>query len=259
MAKKAAKQAPHLRVRIDPKLIARLERATEANGSTLTGEIVARLAESFDAADKIALIREQLDELRLRNDESQKELEADKQRFDEESRQHRRLIEEYRDKYRVEIKELQSQLTHMETAVDMVDMLLSNEASSALVRRIVGVLAASPDWTANAKSTKEMALKIDRLVQATPHVAAWEGRPLTGRVSATLGGNVSAPQTLTVSATLPAAHSARATSFSAGDGTVDSNEGEKNEGSHTRTSSWTLGHHSGPAGSRDWRAQTQMA
>jgi hypothetical protein len=54
MAKKAVKESPHLRVRLDPKLVARLERAREANGNTLTGEIATRLDESFRGDDKIA-------------------------------------------------------------------------------------------------------------------------------------------------------------------------------------------------------------
>jgi hypothetical protein len=58
----------------------------------------------------------------------------------------------------------------------MVDALLGNEASSALLRRIVGMLAASPEWSSNPEATKEMALKIDHLVQAAPHLAAWELR-----------------------------------------------------------------------------------
>jgi hypothetical protein len=62
MAKKVVKQAPHLRIRLDPKLIARLEKAREINGNTLTGEIVARLEESFSTEDKLALQKESLRE-----------------------------------------------------------------------------------------------------------------------------------------------------------------------------------------------------
>jgi hypothetical protein len=45
------KQPPHLRVRIPTTLLARLEKAREKNGRTLTGEIVHRLAESFRKDD----------------------------------------------------------------------------------------------------------------------------------------------------------------------------------------------------------------
>jgi hypothetical protein len=61
MAKKITKQPPHLRIRIEPKLIARLEKARQANGKTLTGEIADRLEESFDTEDKIALVKEPLE------------------------------------------------------------------------------------------------------------------------------------------------------------------------------------------------------
>jgi hypothetical protein len=48
-AKKA--EAPHLRIRIEPKLLTRLEKAREKNARTLTGEIVARLEASFQRED----------------------------------------------------------------------------------------------------------------------------------------------------------------------------------------------------------------
>jgi hypothetical protein len=64
MVKKTVKQPPHLRVRIHPKLITRLEKAREANGNTLTGEIVSRLEASFETEDKLALIQEQHQEVR---------------------------------------------------------------------------------------------------------------------------------------------------------------------------------------------------
>ena len=45
---KKTKEAPHLRVRLDPIRIAKLEKSAEKNGLTLTGEIVRRLDASFD-------------------------------------------------------------------------------------------------------------------------------------------------------------------------------------------------------------------
>lgn len=42
---------PHLRVRIEPRLLARLEKSREKNGRTLTGEIVERLEQSFRRDD----------------------------------------------------------------------------------------------------------------------------------------------------------------------------------------------------------------
>src|SRR5258706_11423872 len=51
-------ETPHLRVRIEPKLLARLEKSREKNGRTLTGEIVARLEKSFRTDDDIAKLEE---------------------------------------------------------------------------------------------------------------------------------------------------------------------------------------------------------
>jgi hypothetical protein len=49
-----AKDTPHLRLRVDPSLLARLEKAAEKNGRTLTGEINHRLGESFKKDDLMA-------------------------------------------------------------------------------------------------------------------------------------------------------------------------------------------------------------
>jgi hypothetical protein len=51
MARKP-KETSHLRIRIEPKLLARLENAREKSGSTLTGEIVTRLEQSFRQQDE---------------------------------------------------------------------------------------------------------------------------------------------------------------------------------------------------------------
>jgi Arc-like DNA binding domain len=62
MAKKT-KEAPHLRVRIDPIRLARLEKAAETNGRTLTGEIVHRLDESFRRLDVTSNLETLSDEI----------------------------------------------------------------------------------------------------------------------------------------------------------------------------------------------------
>jgi hypothetical protein len=51
-----AKDTSHLRVRIDPARLARLEKYAEKNGRTLTGEIIHRLDESFKKSDLMALV-----------------------------------------------------------------------------------------------------------------------------------------------------------------------------------------------------------
>jgi hypothetical protein len=53
------KQTPHLRIRIEPGLLARLERSREKNGRTLTGEIVHRLEQTFIKDDTDELLARQ--------------------------------------------------------------------------------------------------------------------------------------------------------------------------------------------------------
>ena len=50
-----AKDTPHLRLRIEPSLLARLQKSAEKNDRTLTGEIVDRLDASFKRDDMQAL------------------------------------------------------------------------------------------------------------------------------------------------------------------------------------------------------------
>jgi hypothetical protein len=52
----AKKDAPHIRLRIEPAMLKRLEKYAEKNGRTLTGEIVHRLSESFKEDDFTDLI-----------------------------------------------------------------------------------------------------------------------------------------------------------------------------------------------------------
>jgi ribosomal protein L16 Arg81 hydroxylase len=54
-------ETPHLRVRIEPRLLARLEKAREKSRRTLTGEIVSRLESSFRRDDQEELIAETVD------------------------------------------------------------------------------------------------------------------------------------------------------------------------------------------------------
>jgi hypothetical protein len=54
MARKP-KEAPHLRVRIEPTLLARLEKAREKSGRTLTGEIVHRIEQTFRKNEDVDL------------------------------------------------------------------------------------------------------------------------------------------------------------------------------------------------------------
>jgi hypothetical protein len=63
MAKKAPKQLTHIRIRLEPKLLAQLEKSRETHGRTLTGEIVVRLEESFDNEKRSALVKEVIEKL----------------------------------------------------------------------------------------------------------------------------------------------------------------------------------------------------
>jgi len=59
MAKKRKETTPHLRIRIEPELLARLEKSRTANSRTLTGEIVHRIEQTYrkeDDADLATLV-----------------------------------------------------------------------------------------------------------------------------------------------------------------------------------------------------------
>jgi hypothetical protein len=52
----AKADAPHLRIRIEPALLARLEKAAAKNDRPLTAEITARLIESFRKDDYVDFV-----------------------------------------------------------------------------------------------------------------------------------------------------------------------------------------------------------
>jgi len=63
---KEGRDIPHLRIRLAPQLLARLEKAREKTGATMNGEIVARLENSFGREDYSALVHQAVEEaLRL--------------------------------------------------------------------------------------------------------------------------------------------------------------------------------------------------
>jgi hypothetical protein len=51
MARKRKGATPHLRIRIEPELLARLEKSRTANNRTMTGEIVHRIEQTFRKSD----------------------------------------------------------------------------------------------------------------------------------------------------------------------------------------------------------------
>jgi predicted DNA-binding protein len=60
MPKKRKQGTPHLRIRIEPELLARLEKSRKMQGRTLTGEMVHRIEQSFRKSDDIDLAAETL-------------------------------------------------------------------------------------------------------------------------------------------------------------------------------------------------------
>jgi hypothetical protein len=224
-AKKPQEIVP-LMLRLREALRGRLAKDAEKGAKSLNAEIVDRLEASYTKDVRIEELKERLEDLRRQSEEAKKVIEAAEEKSAEQGREHTRLIEEFRDKYRAELKELQSRLAHLETASDMVDALLGNEASSTLVRRVVGTLAASPDWSSSTEATKEMELKIGRLVRSAK----------TFTVTCTVTGTVSAVGNGTVSATSPANGITVADiSEHADDETIDSQGGVKNERLNPRT------------------------
>ena len=55
---KKSKHTPHLRIRIEPELLARLEKSRKAQGRTLTGEIVHKIEQSFRKSEDADLAAE---------------------------------------------------------------------------------------------------------------------------------------------------------------------------------------------------------
>jgi hypothetical protein len=60
------KDTPHLRLRVDPSLLGRLEKAADKNGRTLTGEINHRLGESFKKDDVLTVADVMTDKIILK-------------------------------------------------------------------------------------------------------------------------------------------------------------------------------------------------
>jgi hypothetical protein len=163
MAKKLARETPHLRIRIEPKLLAKLEKSREKNGHTLTGEIVTRLEQSFQTDDRIARTQDFM--LQRANDY--------KERYDEKLDVMREQMEEAQATAEKAIKDLEQQRAefqllerHREEAIRsaaVVDVLLGrNKLKSAFLRSIALELAeVAEDWVANESNRRQLA---DRLV-----------------------------------------------------------------------------------------------
>jgi hypothetical protein len=184
MAKKTVKQPPHLRVRIDPKLIARLEKAREANGNTLTGEIVSRLEESFAGEDKMALLREGQQEARLLLEDSRAKIEQDKAALHreiaearEESQKLKQDVQKYRAKHAEDVRQLQAELKWVEESTkreaSVVDALLGEDvAAREAIRAVALLLADNPGWADTAESVHRITQGITESVKAAAKLEA---------------------------------------------------------------------------------------
>ena len=80
MARKA-KETPHLRLRVEQSLLARLEKSAAKDARTLTGEIVHRLQQSFETDDRIEIFRATMSERIAELIKQRDEIEAERMRL----------------------------------------------------------------------------------------------------------------------------------------------------------------------------------
>jgi hypothetical protein len=174
MAKKAPKQLPHLRIRIEPKLLNRLEKSREKGGNTLTGEIVARLEQSFETEDRMAVFKEAME----------KRLQDEKQRLQDSERQMEERVAEIlgeRDEMARKFSSLQRDLDEFniivksveqaERELALVDVLVGDDKlKSRLLRQVALEIINWPeDWATNPANREEIAARFrDALAQLGP-------------------------------------------------------------------------------------------
>ena len=154
-------ETPHLRVRIEPKLIAKLEKSREKNGRTLTGEIVARLEESFRSDDRFAKVEEHM----------QQRMEDWKDRYDERletvwaQRKEAQATAEKALKdfelLKAEFEQFQRKSEAAIRAAAVVEVLLGkNKLKSDLLRSFAFELAAvAEDWLASESNSRQLAAR----------------------------------------------------------------------------------------------------
>jgi Arc-like DNA binding domain len=152
-------EMPHLRVRIEPKLLAKLEKSREKNGRTLTGEIVARLEESFRTDDRIVkveeLMHQRVEDWKNRHDE--RLVTVREQRKEAQAAAEKALKDLERQK--TEFEEFQRKSEGAIRAAAVVEVLLgANKLKSDLLRSIVLKLADVPDdWIAIHPNSRRLA------------------------------------------------------------------------------------------------------
>jgi hypothetical protein len=162
MAKKPSRE-PHLRIRIESKLLGKLEKSREKNGHTLTGEIVARLEQSFQTDDRIAIYIET----------AEKRIEDCKRHYDESLAARSKELETAAASTEKFVEDMKRQCDELERTVRkddeakraaaVVDVLLGgNAAKSHFLRSLAVGLAELPDdWFANESNRRQL---IERVV-----------------------------------------------------------------------------------------------
>jgi hypothetical protein len=156
-------ETPHLRVRIEPKLLAKLEKSREKNGRTLTGEIVARLEKSFRTDDDIAKLEafshQRMEDWKGRYDER---LETVWQQRKEAQATAEKALKDL-ELQKAEFEQFQRNSEAAIRAAAVVDLLLGgNKLKSDVLRSIALKLADVPnDWIAVESNRRQLA---DRLV-----------------------------------------------------------------------------------------------
>jgi hypothetical protein len=162
MAKKAAKQQPpHLRIRIEPKLLSRLERAREANGNTLTGEIVERLEGTFSTEDKMELFKQiqerRIEDVRQSIKDNRDTMEREQREWATETLAIREEIIKQKLEDQKKIERLEESLNR---EIAIVDTLLGDDpAAKEAIRAVALLLATNPAASAAIKAAAEKEIK----------------------------------------------------------------------------------------------------
>jgi hypothetical protein len=162
MVKKQAKETPHLRIRIEPKLLSKLEKSREKNGNTLTGEIVARLEQSFQADDHVAknleFLEQRLNDYKDRHDEK---LAAVRDQMEKAQAIAEEALKD-NERQRAEFEQIERMSGEAIRAASVVDVLLgSNKLKSDLLRSFALELAEAPeDWLVNESNGRQLADRV---------------------------------------------------------------------------------------------------
>jgi hypothetical protein len=173
MVKKLARETPHLRIRIVAKLLAKLEKSREKNGNTLTGEIVARLEQSFQTDDRVAKNQEFLEQrLKDYKDRYDERLAAVREQMDKAQAIAEEALKD-KERQRAEFEQIERKSEEAIRAAAVIDVLVGgNKLKSDFLRSIALELAEIPaDWVANESSRRQLA---DRLVARSKEQQAGE-------------------------------------------------------------------------------------